>query len=341
VQTPTPAPRQHAGKTARESIHGVLLLDKPLGLSSNDAMMRARRLLNAEKAGHGGTLDPLASGLLPLAFGEATKFADDLLSANKTYIAGMRLGMTTTTGDREGDITTQQSVAPGQFSNANIETVLAQFRGPQHQVPPMYSALKKDGKPLYDYARRGETVDRPARAIYIHQLSLEDGQDVEAFPDSYPVMADHPVVHLQVSCSKGTYIRVLVEDIGRALGCGAHLASLRRTQVDHLSMQQGTSLSALEALSLSERRAMLYPVDALLQKLPRLTLSLEHTQRLLMGQKLPPQGYLDQLDAEQQEKLRLMPDKAVVAKAYGAQNQLLGTVEIDYQALRPKRLVRG
>lgn len=338
-----PSPRRAArGKNLpREAVHGVLLLDKPLGLSSNDALIRARRLMNAEKAGHGGTLDPLASGLLPLAFGEATKFADDLLTADKTYIAGMRLGLTTTTGDREGEFVERQAVAKNQFTSEQLETVLAQFRGEQEQIPPMYSALKKDGKALYEYARRGETVERLARSIVIHELSLQPSS-VEVFPNSFPVMDDHPVIYLKVTCSKGTYIRVLVEDIGRALGCGAHLASLRRTAVDYLSLDQAVSLVELEDMSLEARRLRLDPIDSLLRRVPTVQLDLAQMKRLQMGQKLSPRSFIEQFadQAELQARIHSQNGDPVVAKAYGPGQQLLGTVEIDYQALKPRRLVR-
>lgn len=325
----------------REAVHGVLLLDKPLGLSSNDALIRARRLLNAEKAGHGGTLDPLASGLLPLAFGEATKFADDLLTADKTYVAGMRLGLTTTTGDREGQVLATQAISSNQFTNEQIESVLAQFRGSQQQIPPMYSALKKDGKALYEYARRGEVVDRPARSIVIHELSLQPAS-VESFPESFPVLPDHPVIHLKVTCSKGTYIRVLVEDIGRVLGCGAHLASLRRTAVDYLGLDQAITLAELEALSLEARRLRLDPIDSLLRRVPIVRLDEEQMKRLQMGQKLSPRSFFDQFEDQPalQTTKNAQNGEPVIAKAYGPEQQLLGTVEIDHQALRPRRLVR-
>ena len=342
---PSPSKAARGKNLPRDAVHGVLLLDKPLGLSSNDALIRARRLLNAEKAGHGGTLDPLASGLLPLAFGEATKFADDLLSADKTYIAGMRLGLTTTTGDREGEFVERQPVAKDQFSSEQLEAVLAKFRGPQEQIPPMYSALKKDGQALYEYARRGETVERLARSIVIHELSVQPSS-VEVFPNSFPVMEDHPVIHLKVTCSKGTYIRVLVEDLGRALGCGAHLASLRRTAVDYLSLDHAVSLVELEALSLDQRRLRLDPIDSLLRRLPTVQLDQEQMKRLMMGQKLSPRSFIEQM-AELAERLaKACPTflsinaDPVVAKAYGPEHQLLGTVEIDQQALKPRRLVR-
>jgi tRNA pseudouridine55 synthase len=335
-------PALRAKPLPREAVHGVLLLDKPLRLSSNDALIRARRLLNAEKAGHGGTLDPLASGLLPLAFGEATKFADDLLTADKTYIAGMRLGMTTTTGDREGEVVDQQAIAENQYSVEQIEAVLAGFRGPQQQIPPMYSALKKDGQALYEYARRGETVERLARSIIIHELSLQPAS-VEAFPQSFPALADHPVVHLKITCSKGTYIRVLVEDIGRALGCGAHLASLRRTAVDYLSLDHAITLAELEALPIEARRQRLDPIDSLLRRVPTVRLDDVQMKRLQMGQKLSPRGFIEQFadQPQLQHQLSQAGAELLIAKAYGPEQQLLGTVEIDHQALRPRRLVRS
>jgi tRNA pseudouridine55 synthase len=195
----------------RVPVHGVLLLDKPVGLSSNDALIRAKRMLNAPKAGHTGTLDPFATGLLPLCFGEATKFSQDLLEADKTYEALVHLGVRTDTGDTEGQVISERAV---EVSVAQIEAALAQFRGPISQVPPMHSALKRDGKPLYEYARAGITLEREARNVIIHKLELLDYQAPVAYP-----------CHLQ----QGTYIRVLGEDIGEALGCGAHLNALRRT----------------------------------------------------------------------------------------------------------------
>ena len=324
-------------KAPREPVHGVLLLDKPLGLSSNDALMRARRLLQAEKAGHGGTLDPLASGLLPLAFGEATKFADDLLGADKTYVAGLRLGQVTSTGDREGEILEVHPLPPGVPDEAVLEAALSSFRGPILQVPPMHSALKKEGKALYEYARAGQSVEREARPVVIHALT-QVSSALEQHPQSYAVLEGHPVVHLLVTCSKGTYIRVLGEDIGRALGCGAHLASLRRTQVAQLSVAGAITLEALEALTLQERRARLLPVDTLLSSLPQLMLDDGQMRRLLQGQKLSPHVFLASLRTQRPD----LPGATwpVVCRATGPAGQLLGTVELDPQALRPRRLVR-
>ena len=221
------APRS---KIAWRAVHGVLLLDKPLGLSSNDALQKARRLFRAEKGGHTGTLDPLASGLLPLCFGEATKFSHDLLAADKTYDTTLRLGISTYTGDAEGVVTSERPVS---VSPEQIEAVLTQFVGEILQLPPMHSALKRDGVPLYKLARQGIEVERVPRSVRIHSISL--------------LNIELPLVSLRVSCSKGTYIRTLGQDIGEALGCGAHLASLRRVAVAHLNIDQAVTLSDIEA----------------------------------------------------------------------------------------------
>src|SRR4051812_19757997 len=216
---PVPRMQTKPEKRQRLLLDGVLLLDKPVGLSSNDALIKAKRLLNAKKAGHTGTLDPFATGLLPLCFGEATKFSQDLLEADKTYETVVHLGIRTTTGDTEGDIVEIREV---NVTNEQIEAALVQFRGDIEQVPPMHSALKREGKPLYEYARAGVTLERDARKVSIHALELLDYQA--------------PYLRLRVTCSKGTYIRVLGEDIGAALGCGAHLQELRRTQVGVLML---------------------------------------------------------------------------------------------------------
>ena len=201
-------------KIPRRVLDGVLLLDKPLGLSSNDALIRAKRIYLAKKAGHTGTLDPLATGLLPLCFGEATKFSQDLLEADKTYEATMRLGVRTTTGDAEGEALQTRDVT---CDEAAIHAAMAHFRGEIAQVPPMYSALKRDGKPLYEYARAGQTVEREARNVTIHALEM--------------IACALPDVTFRVTCSKGTYARTLAEDIGEKLGCGAHLVALPRNEI--------------------------------------------------------------------------------------------------------------
>jgi tRNA pseudouridine55 synthase len=257
-------------KKKRVPVHGVLLLDKPVGLSSNDALGKAKWLLNALKAGHTGTLDPFATGLLPLCFGEATKFSQDLLEADKTYETVVHLGVKTTTGDTEGETVETCEVTA---TREDIEAVLEKFRGEIDQVPPMHSALKRDGKPLYEYARAGITLERDARRVTIHLLELLD----------YEV----PFVRLRVRCSKGTYIRVLGEDIGAALGCGAHLKELRRIEVGGLTLAGAVTIEQLEAIPESAQRvALLAPVDALLSTFPAIELDDEHAKRFLHGQRL-------------------------------------------------------
>lgn len=262
----------HAPRTRvqRRPVHGVLLLDKPLGLSSNQALQKAKWLLRAEKAGHTGTLDPLATGVLPLCFGAATKFSQIHLDADKTYETVVRLGQKTSTADAEGEIIETRDVncTPGQ-----VVEVLDRFMGPIEQVPPMYSALKKDGKALYEYARDGETVERAARHVVIHDLELLDMQ----------LDGEQPQLRLRVHCSKGTYIRTLGEDIGEALGCGGHLTMLRRVATGPFDVSRCTTLEALEAASESARLAQLMPVQCLLDDHTGVTLDTEGAGRFLSG----------------------------------------------------------
>lgn len=251
-------------------IDGVLLLDKPAGMTSNTALQKARRLFNAAKAGHTGTLDPMATGLLPLCFGEATKFAGELLAADKRYAATVRLGVRTDTADAEGQVVETRPVAT---TREQVEAVLALFRGDILQVPPMHSALKRDGRPLYEYARKGIELERAPRAVMIHALDLRlfDGDHIE----------------FDVDCSKGTYVRTLAQDIGEALGCGGHLTALRRTRIGSLHLEEAFTLEALEALSPEAREALLQPADALLTTLPRLDLDADAAQRFGHGQTVP------------------------------------------------------
>jgi tRNA pseudouridine55 synthase len=296
-------------------VHGVLLLDKPIGWSSNDALVRAKRLLWAKKAGHTGTLDPLATGLLPLCFGEATKFSQDLLEADKTYETIVRLGIRTSTADAEGEVLSERpvSVAPEQ-----LQAAVARFVGEIDQVPPMHSALKKDGKPLYEYARAGQTVERAARRVTIHAIDVL-ATDLEAA---------EPTVTLRVSCSKGTYIRTLGEDIGEVLGCGAHLVALRRTRVGVLTLDGAVTLEALDAATEDTRTTLLAPVDALLQTLPRVELDAEDSRRFLHGQRLPLQLTLPNADHVR-----------VYGVRDGAVASLLGVAVWRGGVLRPERLV--
>jgi tRNA pseudouridine55 synthase len=260
------APR---ARVARRPVHGVLLLDKPLGWSSNEALQKIKWLLRAEKAGHTGTLDPLATGLLPLCFGAATKFSQLQLEADKTYEAVARLGFKTNTGDAEGEVIEERVV---NVTKADLVNVLPRFTGLIQQIPPMYSALKKDGKALYEYARAGIEVERPARNVTIYELQA-----------SLKLAADSPSVNLTVRCSKGTYIRTLGEDIGEALGCGAHLTALRRLETGGFHVAQCVTLAALEAMTEEERLNCLMPVTALLRDHQVVTLGSENAGRFLSG----------------------------------------------------------
>ncbi|HZW86358.1 MAG TPA: tRNA pseudouridine(55) synthase TruB [Gallionella sp.] len=250
-------------------LDGVLLFDKPIESSSNTALQKVRRLFQAEKAGHTGTLDPLATGLLPICFGEATKFSAALLNAHKTYRALLRLGQTTSTGDAEGEIIAE---FPVRIGLAEVDAVLAKFRGEIQQIPPMHSAIKHQGKPLYEYIRQGKTIQREPRSVVIYELLLNH-------------LGDHEM-DITVRCSKGTYVRTLAEDIGAALGCGAHLIGLRRTAVAHFALAQGFDFQRLEAMSTAERLACLLPMESLLPDMPKLYLTGAQVKRLAQGQKL-------------------------------------------------------
>ena len=250
----------------KRALHGVLLLDKPLGLSSNDALQKARRLLRAEKAGHTGTLDPLATGLLPLCFGAATKFSQLNLEADKCYLATLKLGQRTSTGDREGEVV---EARPVDFDTDRLHQALASLRGEIDQVPPMHSALKVDGKALYQLARAGVQVERAPRRVTIHALELLSHE------------ADSMQLH--VHCSKGTYIRTLAEDLGERLGCGAHLSALRRTHSGPLSLEGALTLERLEGMSDAERIEQLQPPDLLLADCPLIRLDSDEAGKLLAG----------------------------------------------------------
>ena len=242
--------------TKSENTDGILLLDKPLGLTSNAALSRAKRILGIRKAGHTGALDPLATGLLPLCFGQATKVSAFLLDADKGYLAEIRLGQTTASGDAEGDVIERRDVP--EISGAALQRVLDEFRGPIEQVPPMYSALKHKGRRLHELARAGIEVERKPRPVTIHHLEVLDFQ--------------HSHLTLRVGCSKGTYIRSLAMDIGERLGCGAHLAGLRRESSGPFSLADAVTLGRLEEMDAAQARALLLPPDAALEGLPRVTL---------------------------------------------------------------------
>jgi tRNA pseudouridine55 synthase len=299
-------------RVPRRALDGVLLLDKPIGLSSNDALVRAKRLYLAKKAGHTGTLDPLATGLLPLCFGEATKFSQDLLEADKTYEATMRLGIRTTTGDAEGEALDIRAV---DCDEAAVRAALPRFIGEIVQIPPMYSALKRDGKPLYEYARAGQTVEREGRKVTIHTLEL--------------IACALPDATFRVTCSKGTYVRTLAEDMGEALGCGAHLVALRRTGVGALTLEHSVTLDALSDATQVERDAWLQPVDALLSTFPQVCLSDEDTRRFLHGQRLKLSSLTITADALNAARVRV----------YSARGRLLGVAKPGEGVLAPERLV--
>lgn len=289
-------------------IDGALLLDKPVGLSSNAALQQAKRILGAAKAGHAGTLDPLASGLLLVLFGEATKFAGPLLDADKEYLATLKLGERTTTGDSEGTILEIKEV---HITREQILATLDRFRGKIEQVPPMHSALKHAGTPLYRLARRGQEVKRSPRRVVISELrSLRFAQ---------------PYVDLQVRCSKGTYVRSLAEAIGEALGTGAHLSALRRTGSGDFRVGDAVSLEALQAMPQSAREARLLPLAALLAGLPRAELGAAEEARLRQGQALKISGLHQGLCAVYR------PDGAVIG---------LGAADGE-GSLRPLRLTQA
>ena len=255
----------------------MLLLDKPLGFSSNQALQKAKWLYQAAKAGHTGTLDPLATGLLPLCFGEATKFAHYLTDADKTYVATLKLGVITNTGDAEGEILSTQAV---NVSQVQFEQACRQFVGRISQIPPMYSALKHEGKALYEYARAGVEVERKARVITIHSIKNNAFEQDEAV--------------ITVTCTKGTYIRTLAEDIGNLLGCGAHLIGLRRTATANYKIVQTVTLEQLEAMTLGQRESALMPTDSAVQHLPAVILDADSTFYLQQGQAVWKSGVIPQ-----------------------------------------------
>lgn len=291
-------------KRSWQRVDGVLLLDKPSGMTSNAALQAARRVFSAAKAGHTGTLDPLATGLLPLCFGEATKFSADLLEADKTYEADLLFGVKTDTGDAEGAILGHFPVV---FGREELEAALAKFRGAISQIPPMYSALKRDGKPLYKLAREGIEVERQARDVCISELKLQEFAGDRC--------------SLLVTCSKGTYIRTLAEDIAAALGSAAHLTALRRTRVAGLNVADAVTLEHLQSLSAEERANVLKAPDALLQSVPAVYLDDEATGRFMHGNAVSavaPEG-----------RCRVYGDR-----------RLLGLAEADATGqLHPRRLV--
>ena len=293
-------------------IHGVFLLDKPQGMSSNDIMQKVKRIFQANKAGHTGALDPLATGMLPICLGEATKFSQFLLDADKRYLVTAKLGERTDTSDAEGQIVETREV---KVKTPEILTALEQFRGNILQVPTMFSALKHNGKPLYEYARQGITVEREARPITIFELNF--------------IEYNAPYLTLEVHCSKGTYIRTLVDDLGEVLGCGAHVTMLRRTAVADYPTEKMLDWHALQSLAeqqdLALLDALLLPMDTAVAKLPTLTLNESQTQGIGFGQRIKFDN-----PNRLQGQVRL----------FSHENRFLGVAVIDENnVIRPQRLV--
>lgn len=291
----------------RRAISGVLLLDKPTRIGSNAVLQHAKHLYRAQRAGHTGTLDPMASGMLVICFGEATKFSGELLNASKVYVARIKLGITTTTADAEGEILERK---PVDASEQLVREAIESFRGEIRQTPPMYSALKRDGRPLYTYARRGETVERQARTVTIHAIDL-----LSYAPDE---------LELEVSCSKGTYIRTLAEDLGRKLGCGAHLSGLIRTALGEFRLQHAANLDQLERSSAADRDRMLLPTDVLVGSYPEVTIGPDESSRFRQGARVPARA----------------AGMAGLVRVYGTGRMFLGIAwSGDDGALQPKRLL--
>ncbi|MBW8458859.1 MAG: tRNA pseudouridine(55) synthase TruB [Thiobacillus sp.] len=303
--SPQPSPGGNGGKRTREPIDGVLLLNKPVGITSNAALQKAKWLLNAKKAGHTGTLDPFADGLLPLCFGEATKFSAYLLEADKHYRAVLQLGVTTTTGDPEGEVLDTREV---KVDREDIRAVLPRFTGEIEQIPPMHSALKHQGRPLYEYARAGIEIDRPPRKVTIRALEL--------------VECDSPRVVLDVQCSAGTYIRTLAQDIGAVLGCGAHLTALTRCAAGGFRLEQAHALADLEALDVFQRHALLLPADCLVAHLPAVQLDAVDAAALCQGRAV----------AHSTEHQGL-------TRVYAGPHAFLGLAEANAGLLLPHRLI--
>ena len=296
-------------KRTKRNVNGVLLLDKPLGFSSNQALQKVKWLFSAAKAGHTGTLDPLATGLLPICLGEATKFAQYVTDADKTYVATIKLGITTNTGDAEGEVLVN---SPVNVNQAQFAQTCQQFIGKISQMPPMYSALKHEGKALYEYARAGVEIERKTRLITIQNIVL----------NSFEV----DIAQITVTCSKGTYIRTLAEDIGAKLSCGAHLIGLRRTETAGYLLPQAVTIEQLEAMPIEAREALILPVDSAIESLPKIVLNIDAAYYLMQGQAVWLAGKVANGD------LRL----------YDENNQFLGLGFLQSDGkIAPKRLIKN
>lgn len=293
-------------KSLKREIDGVFLLDKPLGFSSNQALKKIQWLFNAKKAGHTGTLDPMATGLLPICLGEATKFSHRLLDAHKSYIATIQLGITTSTGDQEGEVIAEKKVV---LNEAQLKDTLKKFIGDMTQIPPMYSALKFEGKPLYEYAREGIEIERKSRQIKIFDIKL--------------INIEKSIITIEVLCSKGTYIRTLAEDIGQTMGCGAHLKGLERTQTGNFQLSEALSIEALEAMPMASREKALMPIDVLLEELSSIKLNMAELDAIKKGQSI---DFMSKNDKE--------------VRLYSPSGQFVGVGQPDLKGrLFPKRLI--
>ena len=293
-------------KSLKREIDGVFLLDKPLGFSSNQALKKIQWLFNAKKAGHTGTLDPMATGLLPICLGEATKFSHRLLDAHKSYIATIQLGITTSTGDQEGEVISEKEVV---LNEAQLKDTLKKFIGDMTQIPPMYSALKFEGKPLYEYAREGIEIERKSRQIKIFDIKL--------------INIEKSIITIEVLCSKGTYIRTLAEDIGQTMGCGAHLKGLERTQTGNFQLSEALSIEALEAMPMASREKALMPIDVLLEELSSIKLNMAELDAIKKGQSID-------FNSKNDKEVRL----------YSPSGQFVGVGQPDLKGrLFPKRLI--
>jgi tRNA pseudouridine55 synthase len=293
-------------KSLKREIDGVFLLDKPLGFSSNQALKKIQWLFNAKKAGHTGTLDPMATGLLPICLGEATKFSHRLLNAHKSYIATIQLGITTSTGDQEGEVISEKEVV---LNEAQLKDTLKKFIGDTTQIPPMYSALKFEGKPLYEYAREGIEIERKSRQIKIFDIKL--------------INIEKSIITIEVLCSKGTYIRTLAEDIGQTMGCGAHLKGLERTQTGNFQLSEALSIEALEAMPMASREKALMPIDVLLEELSSIKLNMAELDAIKKGQSI---DFMSKNDKE--------------VRLYSPSGQFVGVGQPDLKGrLFPKRLI--
>ena len=293
-------------KSLKREIDGVFLLDKPLGFSSNQALKKIQWLFNAKKAGHTGTLDPMATGLLPICLGEATKFSHRLLDAHKSYIATIQLGITTSTGDQEGEVISEKKVV---LNEDQLKDTLKKFIGDMTQIPPMYSALKFEGKPLYEYAREGIEIERKSRQIKIFDIKL--------------INIEKSIITIEVLCSKGTYIRTLAEDIGQTMGCGAHLKGLERTQTGNFQLSEALSIEALEAMPMASREKALMPIDVLLEELLSIKLNMAELDAIKKGQSID-------FNSKNDKEVRL----------YSPSGQFVGVGQPDLKGrLFPKRLI--